>query len=232
MSNTLQIQVPDGTFSGYLALPSKAPAPGIVVIQEIFGVNASMRAICDWLASEGYCALCPDLFWRIEPGIDITDKTGEELKRAFELYGLFDTPAGMTDIAASITALRNLPACNGKVGTLGFCLGGNLAYLAATQTDTDVSVSYYGVGIDQHLDEARNITKPLLLHIAGKDEFVPPSAQESIIKTFENHPLVKTYRYPDRDHAFARPDGMHYHKEDADLANARSLAFLKSAFSA
>ncbi|PHS28099.1 MAG: carboxymethylenebutenolidase [Robiginitomaculum sp.] len=232
MSDSLMISTDDGTFSGYLALPKTLPAPGIVVLQEIFGVNASMQAICDWLAREGYCAYCPDLFWRIEPGIEITDKTDAEMKRAFELYGLFDTQNGMTDIAASITALRKHPSCDGRVGTLGFCLGGNLAYLCAARTDTDASVSYYGVGIENLLDEVENITKPLMLHIAGKDEFVPPSAQKSVIKTFENNTLVTTCFYPDRDHAFARPMGTHYHEGDAKLAHKRTLGFLENALRA
>ncbi len=229
MSKTMQITASDGSFSGYLALPASLPAPGVVVLQEIFGVNYAMREICDGLAANGYCALCPDLFWRIEPGIDITDKTGEELKRAFGLFGLFDVDAGMTDIANSIAALRKRGACNGLVGTLGYCLGGKLAYLAATSTDTNGSVSYYGVGIDAHLDEARNIQTPLLMHIAGKDEFVPPSARKKIISHLKDNPLVEIYTYPQRDHAFARPGGAHFHEKDAALANGRSLSFLQRA---
>ncbi len=229
MSRSMQIQVPDGVFGGYLALPAQTPAPGIVVLQEIFGVNKVMRETCDWLAQNGFAAFCPDLFWRIEPGIDLTDQNDADLKRAFELFGLFDVDTGMTDIAASITALRQHPACSGRVGTMGYCLGGRLAYLAATRTGTDASVSYYGVAIRDSLDEAKNIKKPLLLHIAGKDEFVPPEDQKAVISALEANPLVTIYTYPQCHHAFARPGGAHYDAAAAKLANTRSLAFLKDA---
>lgn len=229
MSRSMLIQVPDGAFNGYLALPAKTPAPGIVVLQEIFGVNQVMRDTCDWLASNGFAAFCPDLFWRIEPGIDITDSNDADLKRAFELFGLFDVDAGMADIAASITALRAHRFCSGMVGTIGYCLGGKLAYLSATRTDTDASVSYYGVAINEALDEAKNITKPLLLHIAGQDEFVPPEAQKKVISALDPNPLVTIYNYPDCHHAFARKGGAHYDAQASKLANARSLAFLHTA---
>ena len=229
MSSSMQIQVPDGSFGGYLALPAQTPAPGVVVLQEIFGVNQVMRDTCDWLAENGFAAFCPDLFWRIEPGIDLTDQNDADLKRAFELFGLFDVETGMTDIAASLTALRQHPACAGKAGTIGYCLGGRLAYLASTRTDTEASVSYYGVAIKDSLDEARNIKTPLMLHIAGQDEFVPPEDQKTVISALQSNPLVTIYTYPDCHHAFARPGGAHYDAEAAKLANARSLSFLHAA---
>jgi carboxymethylenebutenolidase len=229
MSLSYQINTTDGTFGGYLALPKNAstnnPAPGIVVLQEIFGVNGFMRDTCDWLAENGYCALCPDLFWRIEPGIDLTDQNGADLKRAFELFGIFDVDRGMTDAAKSIAALRAHPVCNGVVGTLGYCLGGKLAFLSATRTDSDASVSYYGVSIDELLDEAGAIKKPLLMHMAKEDEFVPPSAQKAIVSALEGNPLVEIEQYAGRSHAFARAGGAHYHAGDAKRANARTLSF-------
>ncbi len=227
-ASEITIQGPDGSFSGYLATPASGNGPGVVVIQEIFGVNDVMRGICDELAGEGFVALCPDLFWRIEPGIQLTDKTEAEWKRAFELFGTFDVDAGVKDIAATLTALRAVEACNGKAGAIGYCLGGQLAYLAAARTDSDASVGYYGVNIQEKLDEQANIKRPLMLHIAGKDEFVPPEAQDKIKAGLAGNSQVTIHSYPDRDHAFAREGGAHFHKEDAALANDRTATFLKT----
>lgn len=226
----LTIKTPDGAFSAYVARPAAAKAPAVVVIQEIFGVNAVMRETADWLAGEGYLAICPDLFWRIEPGIDITDKTKAEWDRAFELFGLFDADKGVKDIAATIDAIRVDPGCNGKVGAVGYCLGGKLAYLTAARTDIDAAVAYYGVGLDALTGEAANIKKPLLMHIAGEDGFVPKEAQAAIHAALDGHPLITIHDYPGRDHAFARHGGEHYDAADAGKANARTLAFFKGNF--
>ena len=169
-----------GEFGAYIALPDTTPAPGIVVAQEIFGVNQVMRDICDWLAGQGYVAACPDLFWRIEPGIQLTDKTEAEWARAFELFNLFDVDKGIEDMKKTLTQLRGHEACNGRAGTIGYCLGGKIAYLMATRSDADCNVSYYGVGLDELLGEAWQIRKPLLLHMASKDQFVPPEQQEQV----------------------------------------------------
>jgi carboxymethylenebutenolidase len=228
MSETLTITTPDGAFSAYVARPSAASAPAIVVIQEIFGVNKVMRDICDDLAAQGFVAVCPDLFWRIEPGIDITDQSEAEWKRAFELYNAFDVDAGVSDIDATIDAVRQLPGVNGKVGAVGYCLGGLLAFLTATRTDADASVSYYGVGTEKHLAEAEKLARPLLMHIAEEDQFVPKEAQKVILDALKDHPQIEIHTYPGRDHAFARVGGAHYDAADAGTANARSLAFFKS----
>lgn len=222
---TISIKGPDGSFAGYLAKPKSGTGPGVVVIQEIFGVNQVIRDRCDWLASEGFVALAPDLFWRIEPGIDITDKTEAEWKKAFELFGKFKSDTGLTDIKATIDTLR--PRTSGKVGAIGYCLGGLMAYLTACHTDSDASVGFYGVAIDTRLEDAKGIKKPLMLHIANKDEFVSPAAQEKMVAGLGKNPLVTIHRYADQDHAFARPGGAHYDRQAADLANTRTVAFLK-----
>lgn len=229
MSETLTITTPDGDFSAYVARPKAESAPAIVVIQEIFGVNKVMRDIADGLAAQGYVAIVPDLFWRIEPGIDITDQTEAEWKRAFELFNAFDVDAGVADIAASITAARGLAGVNGKVGAVGYCLGGLLAFLTATRTDVDASVSYYGVGIEKHVNEAEKLTHPLLMHMAEKDQFVPPEAQQLILSALKDHPQIELHTYADRDHAFAREGGAHYDAADAAKANGRSLTFFQKA---
>ncbi|HYL48831.1 MAG TPA: dienelactone hydrolase family protein [Stellaceae bacterium] len=214
-----------GSFSGYLATPKSGKGPGVVVIQEIFGVNAVMRQITDGLAGQGFTAFCPDLFWRFKPGIQITDKTEAEWKQAVGYFQRFDVDKGVDDLKASLAVLRKHPACSGKVGAVGFCLGGKLAYLMATRTDVDCSVGYYGVGIQDALDEAKNLKHALLLHIAGRDEFVPPPAQEKIHAGLKGNAHVTMYDYPNCGHAFARPGGAHWDQAAANQAGKRSLEF-------
>jgi len=227
MGERTTITTKDGSFSAYVARPQKASAPAVVVIQEIFGVNQVMRDITDALAAEGYLAICPDLFWRIEPGIDITDQSEAEWKRAFELFNAFEVGKGVEDIQATITAIRKDAGCSGKVGAVGFCLGGLLAFLTATRTDADASVAYYGVGIESRVGEAEKLVKPLLMHIAEEDQFVPKEAQAVILQALKNHPNVEVSTYPGRDHAFARVGGAHYDAADAKLAAGRTQQFLQ-----
>lgn len=229
MGEHVTIKTTDGEFAAYVAHPAKATAPAVVVIQEIFGVNQVMRDITDGLAGQGYLAICPDLFWRIEPGIDITDSTQADMNRAFELYNAFDTDKGVEDIQATIDHIRADPGCSGKVGAVGFCLGGLLAYLTAARTDADASVAYYGVGIEKNLVEVEKLARPLLLHIAEEDGFVPKEAQQLIIASLKDHPQIEIHTYPGRDHAFARPGGQNYDEADAKLAGGRSLAFFAKA---
>ena len=141
-----------GSFQAYVATPGRANAPALVVIQEIFGVNQVMRDLTDSFAAMGYLAICPDLFWRIEPGVDITDRSEAEWQKAFDLFGKFDVDAGVADLIATLEHARALPGCTGKAGSVGYCLGGKLAYLMATRSTADANVSHYGVGIDALID--------------------------------------------------------------------------------
>lgn len=216
-----------GSFSAYLATPPAGKGPGLLVIQEIFGVNAAMRAITDEFAAKGFTALCPDLFWRQQPGLQLTDKTEAEWGRAFELYKGFDEEKGISDLKSALSILRSLPSVSGKAGTVGFCLGGRLAYLMATRSDIDASVGYYGVGIQNNLAEAVSITHPLLLHIAEKDEYCPPEAQLQIKAGLAENGLATIATYPGVNHAFARPNGQNFNAAAADAANERTFAFFK-----
>ena len=230
-SQFIEIPAADGsgTFRGYLALPSAGTGPGLVIAQEIFGVNATMREVADAYAEEGYVALVPDLFWRQQPGIEL-GYTPDDWQRAFALYKGFDEARGVDDIQAAISVLRQRAEVpGGQVGVLGFCLGGKLAYLAACRTDADVAVGYYGVGIEAALDEAARVKVPLLLHIAEKDGFCPPEARAQIVQALAGHPKVQLQVYPGVDHAFARTGGEHYHRSSALLAHERSIATLKAA---
>src|ERR1044072_5944524 len=212
-----------GEFASYLALPASGYGPGIVVLQEIFGVNGFMRSIADWYAAHGFVALCPDLFWRLELGVELTE---DDRGKAFALYQALDEAKAVEDSAAALEFLRKHPACSGRVGAVGFCLGGNLAYLLSVRFKPDCAVGYYGVSIEKSLDEAKNLSSPLLLHIAGKDKFCPPEAQKAIHDVLDSHSLVTIHTYPDRDHAFGRPGGEPYDQADTELANIRSLKFV------
>jgi carboxymethylenebutenolidase len=220
------ISTADGRFFAYVAEPEAGPAGSVVVIQEIFGVNAAMRATCDWLASMGFIAICPDLFWRIEPRVDISDKTDAEWQKAFALFNAFDQEKGIFDLKATLAAARKLPGGNGRAGTIGFCLGGRLAFMMAARSDADVNVSYYGVGLEGLLAEAGAITRPLLMHIAENDKFVPKDAQAKILEGVAGKSSITAHVYPGVDHAFARVDGIHYDARAATIANGRTAELL------
>ena len=215
-----------GEFDAYLAVPAAGFGPGIVVLQEIFGVNQFMRDVCDWYAAHGFVAICPDLFWRQERGVDMTDKTEAEWQKAFALYQGLDEAKAVEDSAAAVDFLRGHPACSGRVGAVGFCLGGNLAWLLSARFSPDCAAGYYGVSIEKSLHEAAGLHSPLMLHIAGRDKYCPPEAQQQIHATLDRNPLVTIHDYPEQDHAFGRPGGAHYDPAAAELAHLRTLEFL------
>jgi carboxymethylenebutenolidase len=222
----VSIQASDGgEFQAYLSLPATGVGSGIVLMQEIFGVNQYMRDVADWYAARGFVVICPDLFWRQEAGIELTDQSDEEWQRAFELYQGLDEGRAVQDSASAMDFLRSHPRCTGKVGGVGFCLGGKLAYLLAARHDPDCAVGYYGVGIETALDEAAGVKCPLMLHIASSDQYCSPEAQARIHGVLGTHFLVTLHDYPRQEHAFARPGGVHYHAGAAELANLRSLEF-------
>ena len=218
-----------GGFKGYLTLPEAGTGPGLLIAQEVFGVNASLRAVADLYAEEGYVCLVPDLFWRMEPGVDL-GYSDDEFARALDFYGRFDVDRGVADIGAALEALRALPQCTGPVAAMGFCLGGKLAYLTAARHDVDAAVSFYGVGIEKALDESGGIACPVLMHFAGADSFVPQEAVEAVSAHFAERPEVRIHVYPGVDHAFynhARADV--YHRPSAMVAHSRTIALLRRA---
>jgi len=214
----------DGEFDAYLALPAGGYGPGIVVLQEIFGVNKFLRDVADWYASHGFVALCPDLFWRQQRGVQLTDK-GDDWNKAIAFYQGLDEAKAVEDSAAALEFLRRHPACSGRAGAVGFCLGGNLAYLLSVRFKPDCGVGYYGVGIEKSLNEASNLNSPLMLHIAGDDKFCPPEAQRQIHNALDANSLVTIHDYAGQDHAFGRPGGEHYDAAAAEVANLRTLEF-------
>ncbi|MDE8348272.1 MAG: dienelactone hydrolase family protein [Acidocella sp.] len=215
-----------GQFNAYVVEPKGKSAGAVVVIQEIFGVNDSLRATCEELAAMGFIAVAPDLFWRQEPGVNLTDKTEAEWQKAFALMNGFDQAKGVEDLKVTLAAARKLPGCNGKAGTMGFCLGGRLAVMMATRSDADVNVSYYGVGLDGLVPEFENISAPLMVHIAENDEFSSPAVVDAVLEGIEDSEFVDAFVYPDVQHAFARVNGVHYDARAATIANGRTAEIL------
>ena len=215
-----------GNFKAYLATPAKGSGPGIVLLQEIFGINAYIRSVADYYAEEGYVVLAPDLFWRIEPGFEL-GFTDADRQKAFAYREKFDVDKSVEDIGATIAALKGLPECKGKIGAIGFCLGGLLAYLSASRLGVDCAVSYYGVGIERALNEASKIRCPMVFHIAEKDKYTPPEVVDAIKKSFAERPEIEVYVYPGVDHAFSRKGGNNFDKPAAMMAHSRSIALFR-----
>jgi len=230
---TIQATDGAGSFQAYVAEPTPktsgaTEAPGaVIMIQEIFGVNATMRALSDWVASMGFWAISPDLFWRQEPGVQLDPDAGQaEWARAFALMQGMDQGLAVADLKATLAAARALPGCNGRVGTMGYCLGGRLAFMMALESDAECHISYYGVGLEGLVGEAGRITAPTLLHIAERDKFVPPEAQKAIEDGLADLRATRVEIYPGVDHAFARVGGHSYDARAATIANGRSAELL------
>ncbi|MGD9981940.1 MAG: dienelactone hydrolase family protein [Hyphomonadaceae bacterium] len=224
MGDWVEVRGPDGAFKAYVARPAGTPKGAVVAIQEIFGVNAVMRGKADWLAREGFLAIAPDLFWRIKPGIDITDQTEAEWKEALDYMNQLDKNASVRDVQATLTHARGMGCA--KAGVMGYCMGGYIAFLAACRTDTDASVCYHGGGIHTALGEAGAIKKPVMLHNPMKDSFIPVEALNTIRETLKSTPLVTVHEYAEQDHAFTREGGAHYDEAAKQLADGRTIAFL------
>jgi carboxymethylenebutenolidase len=217
-----------GTFTAYTASPAGTPTAAIIVIQEIFGVNPGIRKKADDWAAKGYLALAPDMFWRITPGYDVDPDVPEEMQDAFKTMQQFDIAKGIEDVEATIRKARELLG-GGKVGVVGFCLGGRIAYLTATRTDIDASVGYYGGGIDAALNEAHAIARPLLLHFAEQDHFITAEKRAAIHEALDPNAHVTIHEYAGVDHGFATTSGKRRSDAAATLADSRTDAFFSEA---
>lgn len=215
----------DGRFGAYLAEPEGRPKGAIVVIQEIFGVNPGIRAKCDHWAGLGYLAIAPDLFWRIEADVELDPDVPEQFQTALGLMQKLDQNQAIADIEACIREARSRLPEGGRVGAVGYCLGGRLAFMTAARTDVDATVGYYGVGLEGLLGEKHGIARPLLLHIAGADHFVTADKQALIHEGLDDHERVTLYDYPGEDHGFATESGNRRSEEAARLADSRTAAF-------
>lgn len=218
----------DGVFGCYVAQPEGTPKAAIIVIQEIFGVNAGIRRKCNKWAEAGYLALAPDLFWRIEPQVELDPDIPSEFDRALALMGKLDQDKAIADIEATIRTVRTGKAgidATQKIGCVDYCLGGRLAFLTACRTDIDASVGYYGVGIDGLLREAKAVSRPVMLHIPTADHFVGKDAQQAMHAGLDAHPKVTLYDYQGLDHGFATEFGKRRDDKGATLADQRTTDF-------
>ncbi len=214
----------DAEFPCYVARPESEASAAIIVIQEIFGVNKGIRAKCDHWASKGYLAIAPDLFWRINEGTDLDPDVEPEFQQALTLMNEFDQDQGIRDIEAVIHHAQTEIGSH-KVGCVGYCLGGRLAFMTACRTDIRASVGYYGVGIDGLLGEKHAIAHEVLLHIPTADGFVPADAQAAMHAGLDDHPKVTLYDYEGLNHGFAAEFGSRRDEQAATLADSRTEAF-------
>jgi carboxymethylenebutenolidase len=214
-------------FGAYLAKPDRPNDAGVVILQEIFGVNANMRSVADAWASAGFTAIVPDLFWRQQPGVELDPATDRE--RATELMRGLDSDLAVQDALLAADYVRSLPAANGKVGAVGYCLGGKLAYLLSMQAGIDAAASYYGVALQGALDRIDAVRAPLLLHIAEEDSLCPPEAQAAIEQAAAQHrDRITVIRYPRVGHAFARRGGPTFDRAAAERADAATTQLLRT----
>jgi carboxymethylenebutenolidase len=213
-----------GSIPAYVAKPSGTARGAIIVIQEIFGVNPGIREKADTWAAKGYLAVAPDVFWRQKPGVELDSDVPEQFQEGVGYMMKHDFDLGIRDVEAVIHWIRR-EAGVAKVGLVGFCMGGRIAYMTATRTDADASVGYYGVGIDQMLNESHAIAKALLLHVPTADGFVSPEAQKAMHEGLDSNPHVTLYDYQGLDHGFAAEHGKRRNEEGARLADKRTEEF-------
>jgi carboxymethylenebutenolidase len=227
MMDHITVEGQGGTFSAYIARPKTSPAPAGVLLQELFGVNADIRKHGDALAEEGFLAVAPDLFWRQEPGVDLNVTSEADWQHGLRLYQAHDRDAGVKDVKDTVDAVRNLPECNGKAALLGYCLGALMVFMTAVRNDgIDAAVWYHGADTEKYLGEIDGLHAPLLMHIAGEDEFISKAAQAAIKAALAKKPNATVYSYLGQNHAFSRNNGAHYNADAATLSNGRTREFL------
>jgi carboxymethylenebutenolidase len=228
MKDHMSIKGRDGAFGAYISRPQTLPAPAVVVLQELFGVNADIRKTCDELAEQGFLAVAPDLFWRQEPGVDLSNVTSDvDWQHGLRLCAGYDRDAGAKDVKETVDAVRRLPECNGKVAVLGYCLGALMVFLTAVRCHgVEAAVAYHGGDTEKYLGEVDGLNAPLLMHLAEEDEFISKGAQAAIKAALARKQNATVYSYPGQNHAFSRHGGAHYNAEAAALAHERTYAFL------
>jgi carboxymethylenebutenolidase len=226
MKDRLTIEGRDGAFSAYIARPKTLPAPAVVVLHEVFGVNADIRKTCDELAEKGFIGVAPDLFWRQEPEVDLSVTSELDWQHGLRLYQAYDRDAGARDVKDTANVVAKLPECIGRVAVLGYCLGGLMTFLTAARYGVDAAVVYHGGDTEKYLGEVNGLDSPLLMHLAEEDEFISKPAQAEIKAALAKKPNATVCSYPGQNHAFARHNGAHYNAAAAALANGRTSEFL------
>jgi carboxymethylenebutenolidase len=227
MNDRVTIQGRNGSFGAYIVRPKTLPAPAVVVLQELFGVNDDIRKTCQELAAQGFLAVAPDLFWSQEPGVDLSVRSETDWQHGLSLYSAYNRDRGAQDVEDTTLVVAKLPECSGKVAVLGYCVGALMAYLTAVRFGADAVVAYHGADTEKYLNEASGLRAPLLMHLGEEDEFISKSAQKAIKTALSEKPNVTIYSYPGQYHAFSRHNGAHYNAAAADLAHARTYEFLR-----
>ena len=227
MGDRITVEGQDGAFKAYIARPKILPAATVVVLQELFGVNADIRKTCDELAEQGFVAVAPDLFWRQEPGTDLNVTSEADWQHGLRLYQAYDRDAGVRDIQDTLQAVAKLPECTGKIGVQGYCLGALMTFLTAVRAQVNAAVAYHGADTEKYLGEIQNLHAPLLMHLGEEDEFISKPAQAQIKAGLAGKANATVYSYPGQHHAFARHNGTHYNAAAAALANGRTSEFLQ-----
>jgi carboxymethylenebutenolidase len=226
MKDRITIEGRDGAFAAYIARPKAVLAPAVVVLQELFGVNADIRKTCDELANQGFIAVAPDLFWRQEPGVNLKVTSEADWQHGLHLYQAYDRDAGAKDVKDTVNTVSKLPECTGRVAVLGYCLGALMVFLTAVRYGVDAAVAYHGGDTDKYLGEIDGLNAPFLMHLAEEDEFISKAAQAEIKAALATKANTTVYSYPGQHHAFARHNGAHYNAAAATLANSRTSEFL------
>jgi carboxymethylenebutenolidase len=214
-----------GQFEAYISHPPTGRGPGLLVVQEIFGVNEHIRAVADQYAADGYVVIAPDVFWRQAPRIEL-GYTAEGFEKGLALLAGLEIHRTGSDLQRAVEAVRHFDSCTGLVGSVGFCMGGLLSYVAAARAGVDTAVCYYGGGIHNHLDLATDISCPVLFHFAAKDSYIPSAAVESVRKTFSGRDNVRVITHPDVDHGFNCWQRPSWHQPTAARARGQTLVHL------
>ena len=226
MKDHLTVKGHNGVFGAHIARPNSLPAPAVIVLHEVFGVNDDIRQTCGELAAQGFIALAPEMFWREESNVNLSVTSEADWQHGLRLNQGFDRDAGARDIRDTAILAAKLPECTGKVAVLGYCIGGLMTFLTAARFGADAAVAYHGGDTEKYLDEAGRIDAPLLMHLGEEDEFISKDAQAQIKAALADKPKAMVFSYPGQYHAFSRHNGAHYNDASATLAHKRTYEFL------
>jgi carboxymethylenebutenolidase len=212
------IEIPDGRLAAHVALPASGRGPGMLLLHEIFGVNVYVRDAATRLAEAGYVVLAPDLFWRTQPGLELP-QTDEGQAAGMQAAQQLDFPAAVGDAIAAMALLRSMPEVTGeRVGVIGFCLGGTLAYQVAVHGTPDAAVIYYGSGIPGALDDADRVDCPTIMHWGGADPFIPREQVDAVAAMAAGHPSIECHVHKGAGHAFDNHRSEKFHVPAARAA--------------
>src|SRR5271154_6410467 len=226
MNNRISIEGRNGTFAAYIARPENAPAPAVVVLHEVSGINADIREKCDELAEQGFIGVAPELYWRQEKGVDLSARSEPDWQHGLRLNQAYDRDGGAMDIKDTAETVAKLPECTGRVGVMGYCIGELMTFLTTVRYGIDAAVAYHGGDTEKCLGETGGFRAPMLMHLGEEDEFITKAAQAQIKAALAGKSNATVYSYPGQRHAFSRHNGAHYDAAAAALANERTSEFL------